>query len=70
MNDSRKCLIIGAIGGIGRALASRLQGDGWQLILAGRKPEVLRERCCNPPQIRMRIYPLCRRGLVRKCESG
>jgi NAD(P)-dependent dehydrogenase (short-subunit alcohol dehydrogenase family) len=43
MNDSKTCLIIGATGGIGRALASRLQGGGWQLILAGRKPDALRE---------------------------
>ncbi len=43
MNDSKKCLIIGATGGIGRALASRLRGGGWQLILAGRKPDALRE---------------------------
>jgi len=32
----RKCLIIGAAGGIGSHLAHMLQSDGWTLVLAGR----------------------------------
>lgn len=36
MSD-RKCLIIGAAGGVGTKLAELLAGDGWSLVLAGRQ---------------------------------
>lgn len=38
---TRKCLIIGAAGGIGRELATTLHAQGWDLILAGRTPASL-----------------------------
>ncbi len=34
-----KCLLIGAAGGIGRALTHLLAARGWELLLAGRSPE-------------------------------
>lgn len=40
---SRTCVIIGASGGIGRALSERLRAHGWDLMLCGRREEPLRE---------------------------
>ncbi len=42
MSD-RSCLIIGAAGGIGRALVDILHRDGWSLVLAGRTQQPLEE---------------------------
>lgn len=41
MSDTHQptCLIIGGAGGIGSCLARRLAGDGWRLVLAGRRIE-------------------------------
>lgn len=39
----RKCLVIGAAGGIGRRLVELLHRDGWSLVLAGRTPDALGE---------------------------
>jgi NAD(P)-dependent dehydrogenase (short-subunit alcohol dehydrogenase family) len=36
MSNNQTCLIIGAAGGIGRALSAQLARDGWRLVLAGR----------------------------------
>jgi len=41
--NSRKCLIVGAAGGIGRQLVDLLQTDGWSLVLAGRNRSALEE---------------------------
>ncbi len=41
--EARKCLVIGAAGGIGRALVERLHHDGWSLVLAGRTQDSLQE---------------------------
>jgi NAD(P)-dependent dehydrogenase (short-subunit alcohol dehydrogenase family) len=41
--SSRTCIIIGATGGIGRALSERLRDRGWNLMLCGRREEPLRE---------------------------
>ena len=41
--SERTCLIIGAAGGIGRALADILHRDGWSLVLAGRTQSSLDE---------------------------
>lgn len=41
--ENRKCLIIGAAGGIGSALASMLRSDGWSLVLAGRTAKKLED---------------------------
>ncbi len=38
MDANRKCLIIGAAGGIGTHLVRRLASDQWSLVLAGRDP--------------------------------
>lgn len=38
-----KCLIIGAAGGTGRALAALLGEQGWDMVLAGRTAEPLRQ---------------------------
>ncbi len=45
----RKCLIVGAAGGIGRALVETLRRDGWSLVLAGRTQAALHEiaASCN-----------------------
>ncbi len=39
----RKCLVIGATGGIGRRLVEMLHRDGWSLVLAGRTQAALNE---------------------------
>lgn len=39
----RRCLVIGAAGGIGRRLVELLHRDGWSLVLAGRTPNALTE---------------------------
>lgn len=36
MSEDRTCIVIGAGGGIGRALCSILAEDGWKLVIAGR----------------------------------
>lgn len=36
MSDDRTCIVIGAGGGIGRALCGMLADRGWKLVLAGR----------------------------------
>ncbi|MEM8758322.1 MAG: SDR family oxidoreductase [Planctomycetota bacterium] len=41
MAENKTCLIIGAAGGIGRSLTTRLHEHGWDLVLAGRRPEPL-----------------------------
>jgi len=41
--SARKCLVIGASGGIGRALVGRLAGREWGLVLAGRREDAVRE---------------------------
>lgn len=41
--DNRKCLVIGAAGGIGRRLVELLHRDGWSLVLAGRTVDALQE---------------------------
>ena len=41
--SERTCLIIGAAGGIGRALVDILHRDGWSLVLAGRTQSSLDE---------------------------
>ena len=40
---SKGALILGASGGVGSALATRLRNSDWQLILAGRNEESLSE---------------------------
>lgn len=42
-NDSRIALITGASRGLGRALATRLAGQGWRLLLTARGESALRE---------------------------
>jgi len=42
-NQSRIAIITGAGTGIGRAAALALLGDGWSVVLAGRRPEPLTE---------------------------
>jgi len=40
-NSTSHCLVIGATGGIGRALVARLAERGWRLVLAGRTSKPL-----------------------------
>lgn len=51
MSEDRYVLITGASGGLGRALAARLEQAGWHLALAGRDATRLREaypNCAHP----------------------
>ena len=41
--DSRVAWVVGAGSGMGRATAVRLGGDGWQVVLSGRRREALEE---------------------------
>jgi NAD(P)-dependent dehydrogenase (short-subunit alcohol dehydrogenase family) len=45
----RKCLVIGAAGGIGRTLVELLHRDGWSLVLAGRTLNALDEVAVTCP---------------------
>ncbi len=47
--EDRKCLVIGAAGGIGRRLVDLLHRDGWSLVLAGRTPDALTEVAATCP---------------------
>jgi len=42
-DNQHACLVIGAAGGIGRALLPRLAAAGWNLVLAGRREQPLTE---------------------------
>src|SRR6056297_536802 len=42
-----RVLITGASGGLGRALAARLHGRGWDLALATRSPDSLSEQAAG-----------------------
>ncbi len=39
----RKCLVVGAAGGIGRRLVELLHREGWSLVLAGRTEDALQD---------------------------
>jgi len=45
----RKCLVIGAAGGIGRRLVELLHRDAWSLVLAGRTEDSLNEVAAEYP---------------------
>jgi NAD(P)-dependent dehydrogenase (short-subunit alcohol dehydrogenase family) len=38
---ARRALVVGASGGIGRAIATRLAGEGWTILAQGRKADAL-----------------------------
>jgi len=46
-HGSRKIMITGASGGIGRSLASRLQAQGWTVLAVGRELERLQKVPCT-----------------------
>lgn len=43
MSNTKKCVVIGATGGIGRSLTTQLAQDGWSLVLAARDESRLAE---------------------------
>jgi NAD(P)-dependent dehydrogenase (short-subunit alcohol dehydrogenase family) len=45
----RACLVVGAAGGIGRALVELLHRDGWSLVLAGRNVDALNDLAATCP---------------------
>jgi NAD(P)-dependent dehydrogenase (short-subunit alcohol dehydrogenase family) len=47
--DKGACLVVGAAGGVGRALAPMLHAAGWRLILAGRSEPGLRDVAATIP---------------------
>ena len=50
MDQTRKiALVTGAGSGIGRACARALQGDGWDVVMSGRRREALDATALNPP---------------------
>jgi 3-oxoacyl-[acyl-carrier protein] reductase len=38
---TKRALVVGASGGIGRAIAARLAGEGWTILAQGRKADAL-----------------------------
>ncbi|KAL0940365.1 short-chain dehydrogenase [Colletotrichum truncatum] len=56
---ARHCLITGAYGGIGAAIAARFAAEGALVTLLGRKEDKLRELCAQLPPFRdTRLSPL------------
>ncbi|KXH58785.1 short-chain dehydrogenase, partial [Colletotrichum nymphaeae SA-01] len=56
---ARHCLITGAYGGIGAAIASRFAAEGALVTLLGRKEDKLRDLCAQLPPFRdHRLAPL------------
>jgi 3-oxoacyl-[acyl-carrier protein] reductase len=56
-NDRPVILVTGASQGIGRAIASRLAADGFDLALVARREEVLREVAAGLDGASVEIYP-------------
>lgn len=56
---ARHCLITGAYGGIGAAIAARFAAEGALVTLLGRKEDKLRDLCAQlPPFCDSRLAPL------------
>ncbi|GKT87750.1 3-oxoacyl-acyl carrier protein reductase [Colletotrichum tofieldiae] len=56
---ARHCLITGAYGGIGAAIAARFAAEGALVTLLGRKEDKLRDLCARLPPFRdARLAPL------------
>lgn len=56
---ARHCLVTGAYGGIGAAIASRFAAEGALVTLLGRKEDKLRDLCAQLPPFRdHRLAPL------------
>lgn len=72
MSEDRYVLITGASGGLGRALAARLEQDGWWLALAGRDGKRLRDAhpgCEHPLLVGDASTPEGAADLLAQCQT-
>jgi len=56
-DTGRLALITGASAGIGRAVALRMAGDGWRVVLSSRRPDALEEIRDSHPALAQRLFP-------------
>lgn len=69
-NGNKRAIIIGATSGIGQEVARLLLADGWQLGIAGRREENLKEfQRLAPDQIHIKVIDIRKEGAEKELAS-
>ena len=70
MNENKRAIIIGATSGIGQEVARLLLAEGWQLGIAGRREEKLKEfQQISPERIQIQVIDIREEGAEKQLET-